>query len=141
MNEVASIKVQFEKVCDGDTAYFLVDGKTTKVRFLVIDTPEIYPEEELFAREAMDYCEEMLSSAKEIILEFDDAVSRYDDTSEHRLLAWVFCDGVLLNARLVRLGLARVTYVDSPKLKYLDKLKKAQEFAKKRGKRLYYRKD
>ena len=34
------ISVELDKCVDGDTAWFIIDGKSTKVRLLGIDTPE-----------------------------------------------------------------------------------------------------
>lgn len=130
--------VKFLDICDGDTAYFIIDGDKVKVRFLVIDTPELYPSEKPYAKEAMEFTKNHLENAKKIKLVYDSA-SLYDDTKEKRLLAWVFVDNHLLNALLVEAGLAWIRYIISPKLKYLNRLYISEMIAIKRNKKLYKR--
>ena len=51
-------KGTFSKCVDGDTAYFIVDGKEEKFRFLAIDTPETVSttvSEEPFGKDASDF--------------------------------------------------------------------------------------
>ena len=50
-------EVTLDKCVDGDTAWFNVDGKKTKVRFLYIDTPESTNEIEPYGKEASEYTE------------------------------------------------------------------------------------
>lgn len=86
-------EVTLNKCVDGDTAWFDVNGKNTKVRFLYIDTPESTNVIEPYGKEASNYTKEQLNNASKIELELNidgDTTDKYD-----RLLAWVFVDGEL----------------------------------------------
>lgn len=100
--------VTLDKCIDGDTAWFMVDGKSTKVRFLYIDTPESTNEIEPYGKEASDYTKEQLMNASSIELELNtdgDTTDKYE-----RLLAWVFVDGELLQEKLASEGLVEKFY-------------------------------
>jgi len=123
------VAVIFDSCVDGDTAWFLIDGKREKVRFLAIDTPEsVHPEKEVeyYGVDASDYTCEMLKNAKEISLEYDLASDRYDKYD--RLLAWVFVDDINLSELLVSKGYARVYYIYG-NYRYLDILCEKQKDA------------
>lgn len=98
---------------DGDTARLEVSGRSEKVRFLAIDTPETDPATrdgiEPFGKEASQATCDALKSASKIELEQDPQADERDDYG--RLLAWVFTDGHLLQAELVKAGLAQVAYL------------------------------
>jgi micrococcal nuclease len=96
------------KVIDGDSVV-LKSGED--VRFIGIDTPE---EEEPFFKEAMKANQEMLKTG-EIVLEYD--IDRQDKWG--RTLAYVWVDSLLVNAELIKRGLAWV-YSHRPNLKYRD---------------------
>lgn len=101
-------EVTLDKCIDGDTAWFNVDGKKTKVRFLYIDTPESTNEIEPYGKEASEYTEKQLTNASTIELELNndgETVDKYD-----RMLAWVFVDGQLLQEKLAREGLVEKFY-------------------------------
>lgn len=108
--------VKFSKCVDGDTAYFIVDGKREKVRFLGVDTPE-YDEE--YGSVSSNYTCDRLSKAQDIYLEYDSNSKRRDKYD--RLLAWVFVDNSNFSIELVEKGYARVRYIYSD-YKYNDKL-------------------
>ena len=94
----------YQYVHDGDTAvFFLDDGEQVICRFLAIDTPEIGEEG---YDEAKRYTDNALEKASKIVLELDPNSERYDKYD--RLLAWVWADGDLLQARLIENGLARI---------------------------------
>ncbi len=130
------IKAEFIKIADGDTAFFKVNGLTELVRFMVVDTPKhliqngLDNEIEPLGPEATLFSENILQNAKEIYLESDAGNNLRDDTSSKRLLAWIWCDGKLLNYMLVRAGLALNNYIISDKMKYIDIMKKAEEAAR-----------
>lgn len=130
------IKAEFVKIIDGDTAYFKINGLVESVRFMVVDTPKYIIQAgddtqiEPFGKEATDYANHILKNAKEIYLESDSGNNLRDDTPSKRLLAWVWCDGYLLNYLLVRNGYAYNHYIISDKMKYLDIMRKAEEEAK-----------
>ena len=101
-------EVTLNKCVDGDTAWFEVNGKNTKVRFLYIDTPESTNKIEAYGKEASDYTKEQLVNASTIELELNvdgDRTDKYD-----RLLAWVFVDGELLQEKLASEGLVEKFY-------------------------------
>jgi len=107
-------------VTDGDTMV-LNNGRT--VRYIGIDTPE---KDELFFREATEANREMLRG-KKISLEYDiEKQDRYG-----RALAYVWVDSVLVNAELIKKGLASV-YFFSPNLKYRDRFLSVQKQARER---------
>ena len=132
-NEQSKKIVTFSSCVDGDTAWFIVQGKREKVRFLGINAPEIahdkVPGEE-YGDKAMDIVCSMLEKGKDISLQFDINSDRYD--KYNRLLAWVFVDGVLLNEYVVSKGYAEVRYVNGDYL-YIDELCSAQDMAYSRG--------
>ena len=107
---------------DGDTAvFFLDDGEQVICRFLAIDTPEIGEEG---YDEAKRYTDNALEKASKIVLELDPNSERYDKYD--RLLAWVWVDGDLLQARLIENGLARIGYIYHDYL-YLDHLQEIEK--------------
>ncbi len=122
-----SESVLFSKCVDGDTAYFLIDDDETKVRFLAIDTPESVSTKESvqpFGKEASDYTCNKLSSASEIVLEYES--SKTDKYG--RTLAWVWVDGTLLQEDLIKNGYGQVAYIYG-NYKYTDSLCKVQKDA------------
>ena len=130
------IKAEFVKIADGDTAFFKINGLIESVRFMVVDTPKHIIQAgddsqiEPLGPEATLFSEDILKNAKEIYLESDSGNNLRDDTTSKRLLAWIWCDGKLLNYMLIRNGLAYNHYIISEKMKYLDILRKAEEEAK-----------
>jgi micrococcal nuclease len=100
--------LRMKEVVDGDTIV-LNNGET--VRYIGIDTPE---EGESFFLESTEANLQLLQG-KVISLRYD--IERRDRYG--RLLAYVWVDTLLVNAELVRRGLAYV-YLFSPNLKYRD---------------------
>lgn len=127
-NVFANDKVTLKKCVDGDTAQFILNGETIKVRFLAIDTPEsVHPtkEVEAYGKEASTYTCEVLTNAKNIELEYESS----NKTDKYgRYLAWVWVDDVLLQDDLVSKGYAEVAYLYG-KYKYVDLLKDHQAIA------------
>lgn len=105
--------VTLSKCVDGDTAKFtLASGEVFSTRFLAIDTPEtVHPTkgEQPYGKEASNYTCNALTNAEKIELEYDPASDQKDHYG--RLLAWVYVDDQLLQANLVREGLAEVAYL------------------------------
>jgi micrococcal nuclease len=123
--------VEVERVVDGDTALMRVDGRTEYVRYIGIDTPEVnwdnVPESDRCAIEATDFNESQLESGKKVALEFDeDLRDGYD-----RILAYVWVDGRLLNAALLRRGLAE-TLTIRPNDRYADRFSALEQRAGRR---------
>ena len=112
------------RVIDGDTIE-IAGG--AHVRYIGMDTPEIYPEVEFYGLEAKAKNAELVEG-KLVTLEKD--VSETDKYG--RLLRYVYVNGVFVNGELVRPGYARaVAY--PPDVRYewqLEKLEKEAKAAK-----------
>lgn len=122
-------EVTFSKCVDGDTAKFIINNKEETVRFLAVDTPETkHPTkgEEPYGKEASDYTCNRLKEGNKIELEYDDNSTKTD--KYNRYLAWVFVDDNLLQAELVKNGLAEVAYLYGD-YKYTDLLKDYEQTA------------
>ncbi len=94
------------------------------MRYIGIDTPEIYPQPEPFGWEAWQ-ANHRLVEDKEIRLERD--VSETDKYG--RLLRYVYVDNTFINAELVRQGLARAKAYP-PDTKYQTYLEKMEAEAR-----------
>lgn len=124
------VQVEFLEKVDGDTAKFGLNGENITVRFLGIDTPEtVHPTkgEEPFGKEASDFSQENLQNAQKIELEYDKNADKTDKYERH--LAWIWVDDVLLQAELVKNGLAK-TYMLQDNYKYAGLLQENEEMAK-----------
>ena len=122
-------EVTFSKCVDGDTAKFIINNKEETVRFLAVDTPETKHStkgEEPYGKEASDYTCNRLKEVNKIELEYDDNSTKTD--KYNRYLAWVFVDDNLLQAELVKNGLAEVAYLYGD-YKYTDLLKDYEQTA------------
>lgn len=122
------MSAQVERIVDGDT--FIAnfeDGSRERVRMLLLDTPETKKEGtavQPFGPEASDYAQKLLTG-QTVELEFDqEQRDQYD-----RMLAYVYLDGDLVNAKLLEQGLARVV-VYRPNDKYVDEFREIQAEAK-----------
>lgn len=114
------------KVVDGDTIWIDDDGIRLKVRYIGIDTPEtVHPTVgvEFMGPEASVKNEELVGG-KMVELEYD--VEKWDKYD--RLLAYVWVDGIMVNAELVRLGLAEVS-IYYPNNHYSSILRASQQEA------------
>jgi micrococcal nuclease len=100
-------RAQVLRVVDGDTIRVRLDGRTERVRYIGVDTPEtVKPNApvECFGPAAHDLNARLLGGAgTALTLRFDRELrDRYG-----RLLAYVHRDGLFVNARLVGAGAAR----------------------------------
>ncbi len=123
-------EVTFSKCIDGDTAKLIVGGKEKTVRFLAINTPEVasnLKEEEPYGNEARDYTCKMLKEAKKITLEYDSNSDKEDKYG--RILAFVYVDDELLEAKLIENGLAKVDYIYGD-YAHVDDLRQLESLAK-----------
>jgi len=113
------------QVVDGDS--LVLAGSEQRVRLLGIDAPEMGKAgkpPEFMAHESKAFLAEM-TQGKQLRLEYDQL--RYDHYG--RLLAYLFLPpGVMVNAELVRRGLAHV-YCIPPNLRYRETLLAAQREA------------
>ena len=116
------------EVIDGDT--ITIEGGY-RVRYIGIDTPEIYPGLEAYGQEAWQ-ANRRLVGDKRVRLERD--ISETDKYG--RLLRYVYIDDILVNAELVRLGLAQAkTY--PPDTKYQAYLEKLESEARQAGRGMW----
>lgn len=123
-------QVTLVKNVDGDTSDFSVNGKTKRVRYLLIDTPEsVKPNTPIqpYGKEASDRTKEILTNALKIEIEKEPG---NEEDKYGRSLAFIFADGQLVQKILVEEGLARVAYTNRTKSNYLNELNEAQEQAK-----------
>ena len=116
------------RAIDGDTIE-LATGQ--RVRYIGIDTPETYPAVECYGREAWTKNRELVEG-RWVRLEKD--VSETDRYG--RLLRYVWVDGVMVNAELVRLGYApAVSY--PPDVKHQELFRQLEGEAKGAGRGLW----
>lgn len=122
------------RVYDGDTIEALVAGRSEKIRYIGIDTPEMddpRPEVLEMAREATR-ANRALVGDRRVRLELDiQERDRYG-----RLLAYVWLADTLVNERLVQEGYAAASSFP-PNLRYQDRLDDAQRDARRAGRRLW----
>lgn len=126
------IPVELVKTIDGDTIRVMYEGEERKLRYLLIDTPELNHKQQgkqPFAEEAMKRNDELLKSGNlEIEFDIGEKEDKYD-----RLLAYVYIDGESVQEKLIEEGLARVAYIYPPNTKHLDPYKAAEEKAQQAG--------
>ena len=122
-------EVTLKSCVDGDTAWFYIDDKETKVRFLYIDTPESTKEIEPYGKEASEFVASKLEHAKTIELELNVDGNQYDKYD--RLLAWIFVDGTLLQEEIAAKGYCKDFYDYGYEYTYKKDILKAHEQAKK----------
>lgn len=115
------------EVVDGDTVRVDLDGVSTSIRLIGIDTPETdgpFTDQECFGAEATAFTDAALAG-REIELTFDvERTDRFD-----RTLAYVWVDGTLFNQRIVREGYALVATFP-PNVRYVERLTAAQRLAR-----------
>jgi micrococcal nuclease len=112
-----AVAAQVVRVVDGDTIIVRLQGRDYRVRYIGINTPESADprrEVQCFGREAAARNRELVEG-KTVWLERD--VSETDQYG--RLLRYVFVEGRMVNAELVREGYARaVTF--PPDVRYAE---------------------
>ena len=113
------------RVVDGDT--IIIEGNY-RVRYIGIDTPEMG---EAFGLEAWQANRELVED-KVVYLERD--VSETDKYG--RLLRYVYVDDILVNAELVRAGLAEAKAYP-PDTKHQDYLEKLEQEARQAGRGMW----
>lgn len=129
--QTARVSARVLRVVDGDTIDVDIGGKTYRVRYIGIDTPEVYGQIEYYGREASAKNRELVEG-KIVVLEKD--VSETDKYG--RLLRYVYVGSLFVNAELVRLGYAQVaTY--PPDVRYADYFLQLQQEARTAGRGLW----
>ena len=126
-------KVSLVSCIDGDTARFKMNGKTEKVRFIAIDTPELNTND-YYAKEAANFTCDKLKGANSIDLEFDPKSDKRDKFD--RVIAWVYIDEVLLQELIVEDGYGKVHYIYDEYL-YVNKLHSLESNAKSSNKGIW----
>ncbi|MGY4691737.1 thermonuclease family protein [Salibacterium sp. K-3] len=120
-------------VVDGDTVTVDMEkGGEETLRLLLIDTPEtVHPDEPVqpYGPEASEYAKELLPEGKEVTVEIDTTIR--DDYD--RFLAYLWADGEMINTSMVEEGLARVAYIIEPNTRYVERLKEAEQTARKQN--------
>lgn len=116
------------RVVDGDTLDVDLNGESTRVRMLNIDTPETkHPHEavQCLGPEATEFLEELLPVGTRVDLEYD------AESEDHygRTLAGVFYDDTLVNAQIAAQGLG-VAVIYEPNDKFYDEVKTAEDRAR-----------
>ena len=110
------IQVILHHITDGDTfTAYMPSGELERIRLIGIDTPELHPLEP-GAEAATARLAELLDG--EIFLE----LGRQERDQYGRLLAWVFVDGVLVNAELLRDGIAELMIIP-PNTRHIEELR------------------
>ncbi len=104
----ARLQATVTRVADGDTISVRIgdSGAEEEIRMIGVDTPEtVDPDEpvQCFGPEASDFTHKVLSPGTEVALE----VGAEARDAYGRLLAYVYLGGRMVNATLVRRGLAR----------------------------------
>jgi micrococcal nuclease len=121
------------KVIDGDTIDVVIDGatKTTRVRYIGVDTPEPYANEipECGSLEATTRNTELVNGQTVIIAPGADPYDKYD-----RLLAYVYVGDIFVNEVLLGEGYATVLMIE-PNTYYQNKFNELYKRARleKRG--------
>lgn len=127
------------RVVDGDTVQLRGRGvgplpaRPTRVRLLLIDTPEVHTEQECLGEEAFDRAAELLPEGSAVRVQADrDPLDRFGRSLLH---VWN-ADGVNVGQALVREGFAEVLFL-RPNEGYLDDFESAEEQARQAGRGLW----
>jgi micrococcal nuclease len=127
-------------VSDGDTAYMdpLRFGTTAaswdgrKARFIGVDTPEVPPAgNDCFGERASAFTKRKLEGKDVQITYGEDPIDPYD-----RALVYVWLNGHLFNASLVKKGFARVLIIE-PNDRYETRLRRLENEARAAGRGLW----
>jgi endonuclease YncB( thermonuclease family) len=129
-----SADAKVTRVYDGDTIEALVAGRSEKIRYIGIDTPEMDDPRPVvleMAREAARANRELVGGRR-VRLELDiQERDRYG-----RLLAYVWLGDTLVNEWLVKEGYAAAPTFP-PNVRYQDRLRAAERDARQAGRRLW----
>ena len=132
--EPRSVRAVVTRVVDGDTFEVRIEGDAEDVRLIGVDTPEtVAPGEpvQCFGPQASRFSHRLLEGRR-LRLRFD--AERRDVYG--RLLAYAYLDGRLLNADLIRRGLAR-TLTIPPNDRFAGRFRRLEMRAARAGKGLW----
>lgn len=119
--------VRIKRVNDGDTVTVVINNREEMIRLIGIDAPELgqKPWGERSKRELQKIIRE---TDKTVRVELD--IEKTDKYG--RVLAYLWTrDGRLINEEMLKRGYA-LLYTVPPNVRYVDRLKEAQEFASKK---------
>ena len=129
--------VELTRVIDGDTVRIKVNGKESKARLLLIDTPEVSTTKtgsaQKFGEEAKKQLESIVEG-KEISIAFDNTHTQEDDYG--RLLVYLFAGDRLVQEEMLEEGYARLGYENGEE-EYYPLLKKAEQKARGEKKKIW----
>ncbi len=117
-------------VTDGDTIRVDIDGQSTRVRLIGIDTPEVNDPRkpvQCFGREASRRARELMDGTQ-VWLEYDPSQSRRDRYGRTLAYVWL-ADAVLVNEEMVNEGFAHEYTYGAP-YKYRDIFRIAEQAAR-----------
>jgi micrococcal nuclease len=92
---------QVVAITDGDTIHVSINGQEYKLRYVGMDTPEVFGEKQFYGPEASEKNRELVAGKNVLLFKDHSNTDRYD-----RLLRYVVVDGVFVNLELVREGFA-----------------------------------
>lgn len=121
-------------VVDGDTARMAIGGREERVRYIGIDTPEsAIPGErpECFGKQAARLNQRLVEGERVRLVLGEERRDMYD-----RLLAYVYRDGLLVNAEIVRRGYARTLEI-APNTDFADRFARLEQAAASAGRGLW----
>lgn len=112
-------------VFDGDTIEVELDGRTYRLRYIGVDTPE---REEPFYQAAFDFNRELVEGETVTLMRDVSETDQYG-----RLLRYVYLDdGTFVNAAIIRAGMGRIVTFP-PDVAQTENLKQLQEEAREAG--------
>jgi len=127
------------RVVDGDTVILRgrgvgpLDAEPTRVRVLLLDTPEVHTEQECFGEQSSERAAELLRDGETVRVQADrDPQDRFGRALLH---VWN-ADGVNVGEALVREGFAEVLQLDPNEL-YLEAFEAAEDEAREAGRGLW----
>jgi micrococcal nuclease len=129
-----SMTVEVDRVVDGDTAKVFIDGESEYVRYIGIDTPEsVQPDApvECFGEESKRFNADRIEGRRMKLVFDRERHDRYD-----RLLAYIYVDGKLLNAEMLRRGYATTLEV-SPNTARANEFSRLESEARDAGRGLW----
>lgn len=138
INAQEKFEVKLDRCVDGDTAWFILENKAIKVRFLAINAPENTTKKEVYGDVSSIFTCNKLENANKIEIEYDDNSEKTDKYERH--LVWVFVDNILLQKLIVEEGLAKVDYLYED-YKYTDIVLDSQNLAIKDKKHIWNQTD
>ena len=122
-----STKAEVVSVTDGDTINVSLHGRTQPVRFIGIDTPEVYPVKDCGGDEASASMNQMLKSGDQVRLIRDRSQGNRD--TYDRLLRYVELNGKDLGRKQVGRGWAEY-FVYDRRFDRVDSYRKKQRSAR-----------